>query len=84
MLARMKRCLLTAAFLLLPSFARADAMPSCPPGQHLVHNPATPGSGHHGGGHCEYGCSVAAVGAGHGSAPWAALALGLVVLRRRR
>lgn len=33
--------------------AHADAIPACPPDQHLV--TGTPSSGHHGGGHCEPG-----------------------------
>lgn len=35
------------------SLAHADAIPACPPDQHLV--TGTPSSGHHGGGHCEPG-----------------------------
>lgn len=34
------------------SIARADVIPSCPPGQHLVMNPVAPGAMHHGGGGC--------------------------------
>lgn len=46
--------LLTLALLLgAPAVALADAIPGCPPGQHVVFNPVPPGSHHHGGAHCE-------------------------------
>lgn len=38
--------------LCLPTVASADALPSCPPDSHMVMNPSTPGSGHHGGAFC--------------------------------
>jgi MYXO-CTERM domain-containing protein len=79
---RMKAALLTVTLLFVAASARADAMPSCPPGQHVVHNPATPGSGHHGGGHCEWGCSVAF--ARGEPAPLVPLALVAVLVARRR
>jgi MYXO-CTERM domain-containing protein len=78
----MRAAVLAFALCLVASSARADAMPSCGPGQHVVHNPVPPGSMHHGGGHCEYGCSVSAVGAGPGT-PWLALVFALALLRRR-
>lgn len=49
---------LVASFLgvlaLAPS-ARADALPMCPPGTHMVTNPTPPGAMHHGGARCEPG-----------------------------
>ena len=51
------RTTLAFAFALLlcgaPALVHADAIPGCPPGQHVVMNPVPPGSMHHGGGHCE-------------------------------
>lgn len=43
---------LVALCLFLPAAARADALPSCPPGTHMVMSPTPPGAMHHGGGGC--------------------------------
>lgn len=47
------RWLLVFLLSLAPGAASADSIGPCPEGQLVVTNPATPGSGHHGGFHCE-------------------------------
>lgn len=42
---------LCLALVVTPAFA--DSIGPCPEGQIVVPNPATPGSGHHGGFHCD-------------------------------
>lgn len=48
----MRRSLLVAALLVIAPSARADVIPSCPPGQHAQMNPVPAGSMHHAGGSC--------------------------------
>ncbi len=38
--------------LVAPAMSRADALPSCPPGQHMQANPIPPGAMHHAGATC--------------------------------
>lgn len=75
--------------LWVASIASADAIGPCPDGQVVVTNPASPGSMHHGGFHCEPDPNASRCGAspGRGDGPGAALvalaALGLAATRRR-
>jgi MYXO-CTERM domain-containing protein len=76
------------ALLLVASPAAADSIGPCPDGQMVVVNPATPGSGHHGGFHCEPDpnashCSATPLSS-DGSGGLGALAFAALVLARRR
>ncbi len=44
---------LVALALTFAPEVRADSLPSCPAGTHMVMNPTPPGAMHHGGGYCE-------------------------------
>jgi MYXO-CTERM domain-containing protein len=79
--------LLALVLLLAPASALADAIPSCPEGQHFQANPLPPNAMHHAGGQCvadagaeSDDCSVASGGP---LVAVALLALGLVLTRRR-
>jgi hypothetical protein len=54
---------LPLCLLLVTSPAGADAIGPCPEGQIVVPNPSTPGSGHHGGFHCDPDPDASALGA---------------------
>jgi len=49
----LRSLLLVVCALTFPAVTHADSLPACPPGTHMVANPTTPGSMHHGGMHCE-------------------------------